>query len=249
MGFKTEREKLQAIAWFLAGEGSFSIIKFKRARRCKAGFFLQPTIQVVNIDLSLLKKFQEMTGMGKILWTGSPVRLGSSHEEDNGLAKKAPAKKTRIQAHQTAVQEKTEKVETRVKCHVEGHLFASGGGGSGRAPHRRPQRNQERREPRKERRPEAAQLPVLRPRRGADHGTRGRTRHNRQKASERDTSKTCCLCGGRHNGRVERGSMVCSEKHRSINADVNGAVNVSNVAVNRSPSVLSTDKGGPAVAG
>jgi len=63
-----------------------------------------------------------------------------------------------------------------------------------------------------------------------------------KKVSERDTSKTCCLCGKKHNGRVERGLMVCHERHRCINADVNGAVNILNVAVNRFPSVLSTDK-------
>jgi len=62
-----------------------------------------------------------------------------------------------------------------------------------------------------------------------------------RKVSERNTSKTCCLCGKQHNGRIERGLMVCREKHRSINADVNGAVNILNVAVNRLPSVLSTD--------
>jgi len=49
------------------------------------------------------------------------------------------------------------------------------------------------------------------------------------------TSETCCLCGKRHNGRVERGLMVCPEKHMSVNADVNGAVNVLNVAVHRFP--------------
>lgn len=63
-----------------------------------------------------------------------------------------------------------------------------------------------------------------------------------RKVSERDTSKICCLCGKQHNGRVERGLMVCREKHQSINADVNGAVNILNVAVNRFPPVLSTDK-------
>jgi len=64
-----------------------------------------------------------------------------------------------------------------------------------------------------------------------------------RKVSERNTSRTCCLCGRRHNGRVERGLMVCPETHQSINADVNGAVNILKVAVKRSPSVLSTDKG------
>jgi putative transposase len=63
-----------------------------------------------------------------------------------------------------------------------------------------------------------------------------------RKVSERDTSRTCCLCGRQHNGRVERGLMVCHERHQSINADVNGAVNMLNVAVNRFPKVLSTDK-------
>jgi putative transposase len=63
-----------------------------------------------------------------------------------------------------------------------------------------------------------------------------------KKVSEAYTSETCCLCGKRHNGRVERGLMVCHEKHQSINADVNGAVNILNVAVKRFPSVLSTDK-------
>jgi putative transposase len=63
-----------------------------------------------------------------------------------------------------------------------------------------------------------------------------------KKVSEAYTSETCCLCGKRHNGRVERGLMVCREKHQSINADVNGAVNILNVAVNRPP-VLSTDSG------
>jgi len=63
-----------------------------------------------------------------------------------------------------------------------------------------------------------------------------------KKVSERDTSNTCCLCGKKHNGRVERGLMVCRENHQSINADVNGAVNILNVAVNRFPPVLSTDE-------
>ena len=63
-----------------------------------------------------------------------------------------------------------------------------------------------------------------------------------RKVSEAYTSETCCLCGKQHNGRVKRGLMVCHEKHQSINADVNGAVNILNVAVNRFPQVLSTDK-------
>jgi len=59
-----------------------------------------------------------------------------------------------------------------------------------------------------------------------------------RKVSERDTSKTCCLCGMQHNGRVERGLMVCPQFHTSVNADVNGAVNIWNVAVDRFPQPL-----------
>jgi putative transposase len=62
------------------------------------------------------------------------------------------------------------------------------------------------------------------------------------KVSERNTSKTCCLCGRQHNSRVERGLVVCHERHQSVNADVNGAVNILKVAVKRSP-ILSTDGG------
>jgi putative transposase len=65
-----------------------------------------------------------------------------------------------------------------------------------------------------------------------------------RKVSERDTSRTCCLCGKRHGSRVERGLMVCPEVHRSLNADVNGAVNLLNVAVNRFPSSLIPGVGG-----
>lgn len=63
-----------------------------------------------------------------------------------------------------------------------------------------------------------------------------------KKVSERNTSKTCCLCGRQHNGRKHRGLMVCPEKHQSINADVNGAVNILYVAMNRFPSVLHTNE-------
>lgn len=59
--------------------------------------------------------------------------------------------------------------------------------------------------------------------------------------SERDTSKTCCLCGKKHNARIKRGLVLCKEMHKSINADVNGAVNILKVAVKRPFStVLST---------
>lgn len=57
------------------------------------------------------------------------------------------------------------------------------------------------------------------------------------KVSERDTSKTCCLCARRHNGRIERCLMVTREARRSVNADVNGAVNTMKVAVNRFPGI------------
>jgi len=70
------------------------------------------------------------------------------------------------------------------------------------------------------------------------------------KVSERDTSKTCSLCGKRHNGRIHRGLMVCKDAHQTINADVNGAINIMKVAVNRPLStVLSTTVGGASGSG
>ncbi len=45
--------------------------------------------------------------------------------------------------------------------------------------------------------------------------------------SERDTSKTCCVCGrGDDRQRVERGLYVCEECDAAFNADVNGAENI-----------------------
>jgi putative transposase len=45
--------------------------------------------------------------------------------------------------------------------------------------------------------------------------------------SERDTSRTCSVCGCLNpNARVHRGLYVCSECGATINADVNGAVNI-----------------------
>ena len=45
--------------------------------------------------------------------------------------------------------------------------------------------------------------------------------------SERDTSKTCCVCGRKDdNQRVERGLYVCEECDAAFNADVNGAENI-----------------------
>lgn len=64
-----------------------------------------------------------------------------------------------------------------------------------------------------------------------------------RKVLEFKTSSTCCLCGKEHNGRVHRGLMVCSETHQCINADVNGSVNILDVAVGRFPNVRNTVKG------
>ena len=47
------------------------------------------------------------------------------------------------------------------------------------------------------------------------------------KASERDTSKTCCVCGREDDSqRVERGLYVCEECDAAFNADMNGAENI-----------------------
>jgi putative transposase len=44
---------------------------------------------------------------------------------------------------------------------------------------------------------------------------------------ERDTSKTCCVCGREdERQRVERGLYVCEEHDDVFNADVNGAENI-----------------------
>ncbi len=45
--------------------------------------------------------------------------------------------------------------------------------------------------------------------------------------SERDTSKTCCVCGREDDSqRVERGLYVCEKCDAAFNADVNGAENI-----------------------
>ncbi len=45
--------------------------------------------------------------------------------------------------------------------------------------------------------------------------------------SERDTSKTCCVCGREDDSqRVERGLYVCKKCDAAFNADVNGAENI-----------------------
>ncbi len=47
------------------------------------------------------------------------------------------------------------------------------------------------------------------------------------KFSERDTSKTCCMCGKEDDTqRVERGLYVCETCDAAFNADVNGAENI-----------------------
>ena len=53
---------------------------------------------------------------------------------------------------------------------------------------------------------------------------------------ERDTSKTCCVCGREdERQRVERGLYVCEEHDDAFNADVNGAENIS-LKINQSNS-------------
>ncbi len=45
--------------------------------------------------------------------------------------------------------------------------------------------------------------------------------------NERDTSKTCCVCGREDESqRVERGLYVCDDHNAAFNADVNGAENI-----------------------
>ena len=45
--------------------------------------------------------------------------------------------------------------------------------------------------------------------------------------SERNTSKTCCVCGREDESqRVERGLYACEECDAAFNADVNGAENI-----------------------
>ncbi len=62
--------------------------------------------------------------------------------------------------------------------------------------------------------------------------------------SERDTSKTCCVCGEEDNGqRVERGLYVCEECDAAFNADVNGAENI-RLDVNESNSESAPGLGG-----
>ena len=64
--------------------------------------------------------------------------------------------------------------------------------------------------------------------------------------SERDTSKTCCVCGREDDSqRIERGLYVCEECNAAFNADVNGAENIRhdlNQSNSESPPVLDGDK-------
>ena len=63
--------------------------------------------------------------------------------------------------------------------------------------------------------------------------------------SERDTSKTCCICGREDDSqRVERGLYVCEECDAAFNADVNGAENIRLDINNTSNSESAPDLGG-----
>ncbi|ESS10525.1 MAG: transposase, IS605 OrfB family, central region [uncultured archaeon A07HR60] len=47
------------------------------------------------------------------------------------------------------------------------------------------------------------------------------------RVSERDTSKTCCICGEKDESqRIERGLYVCESCDAAFNPDVNGAENI-----------------------
>jgi len=62
--------------------------------------------------------------------------------------------------------------------------------------------------------------------------------------SERDTSKTCCVCGRENDSqRVERGLYVCEPCDAAFNADVNGAENI-RLDVNQSNSESAPSLGG-----
>ncbi|MDS0300992.1 transposase [Halogeometricum sp. S1BR25-6] len=62
--------------------------------------------------------------------------------------------------------------------------------------------------------------------------------------SERNTSKTCCVCGTKDESlRVERGLYVCEEHDDAFNADVNGAENI-RLDINESNSESAPSLGG-----
>ena len=65
--------------------------------------------------------------------------------------------------------------------------------------------------------------------------------------SERDTSKTCCVCGREDESqRVERGLYVCEEHNDAFNADLNGAenirLNINNTSNSESSASLGEDR-------
>ncbi|WP_138004964.1 RNA-guided endonuclease InsQ/TnpB family protein [Halalkalirubrum salinum] len=66
------------------------------------------------------------------------------------------------------------------------------------------------------------------------------------KIPERNTSKTCCMCGREDESqRVERGLYVCEEHDDAFNADVNGAENIRldiNQSNSESPASLGEDR-------
>jgi putative transposase len=58
-----------------------------------------------------------------------------------------------------------------------------------------------------------------------------------KKVSERDTSKSCCVCDRKRKpNRVERGLYVCDECGLVANADSNGAENIRQKSTSESPS-------------
>jgi putative transposase len=62
--------------------------------------------------------------------------------------------------------------------------------------------------------------------------------------SERDTSKTCCVCGRKDDTqRVEHGLYVCGQCDAAFNADVNGAENI-RLELNQRNSESAPDLGG-----
>ena len=47
-----------------------------------------------------------------------------------------------------------------------------------------------------------------------------------RKVSEKDTSKTCALCGKQEHGRIHRGMYRCKLYNVAFNADADGALNI-----------------------
>jgi hypothetical protein len=64
--FQTERERLTAIAWFLAGEGTVTITSVTRHT---GRINMRPRVRAVSSDLVLLKQFADLVGQGNITVT------------------------------------------------------------------------------------------------------------------------------------------------------------------------------------